>query len=168
MIDCPACGYRTLPGGRFCTHCGSYLLGSAPTLTTVAPVKSAPYDGRLHEPEAAEVAGLPPGNALLVVRNHEPGNRFLLDDDVVRVGRHPDSDIFLDDITVSRQHAELRRGGAGWTVADQGRLNGTYVNRDRVDMAALHYGDEIQIGKYRLLFFAGGAAADPMRSSCGP
>jgi pSer/pThr/pTyr-binding forkhead associated (FHA) protein len=53
-------------------------------------------------------------------------------------------------------------------VADQGRLNGTYVNRDRVDMAALHYGDEIQIGKYRLLFFAGGAAADPMRSSCGP
>ena len=158
MIGCPSCGHRNLPGGRFCTNCGRYLLGSAPTLTTAAPVKSAAYDRRLHDSDAAAVAALPPGNALLVVRSHEPGNRFLLDDDVVSVGRRPDSDIFLDDITVSRQHAELRRGRAGWTVADQGSLNGTYVNRDRVDVATLYDGDEIQIGKYRLLFFAGSAA----------
>jgi pSer/pThr/pTyr-binding forkhead associated (FHA) protein len=87
----------------------------------------------------------------------------LLDADVTTAGRHPDSDIFLDDITVSRHHAEFRRTGAGFTLRDMGSLNGTYVNRSRIDEAALVGGDEVQIGKYRLLFLvpapeAGGAA----------
>jgi len=93
------------------------------------------------------------GTALLVV-SHGPnaGSRFLLDADTVTVGRHPGSEIFLDDITVSRRHAEFRREADGFRVADVGSLNGTYVNRQRVDDALLMGGDEVQIGKYRLTF----------------
>ena len=73
----------------------------------------------------------------------------------VGAGRHPDSEIFLDDVTVSRRHAEFRRAGAGYTVSDVGSLNGTYVNRDRIDTVQLTDSDEVQIGKYRLVFFSG-------------
>jgi len=93
---------------------------------------------------------------LLVQRGPDAGARFLLDTDVVTVGRHPDSDIFLDDISVSRRHATFTRGGSGYVVADLGSLNGSYVNRDRIDSdVALTGGDEVQIGKYRLIYFAG-------------
>jgi hypothetical protein len=103
--------------------------------------------------EAPALDSLAPGSALLVVsRGPNAGSRFLLDADVVTVGRHPDSEIFLDDITVSRRHAEFRRGGNGYSVVDVGSLNGTYVNRERVDQAGLAGGDEVQIGKYRLVF----------------
>ena len=103
------------------------------------------------------VAGsLPPGMALLVVRRGpNAGARFLLDHDVTTSGRHPDSDIFLDDVTVSRRHAEFHRGPAGFTVRDVGSLNGTYVNRERVESATLSNTDEVQIGKFRLVFIAG-------------
>jgi FHA domain-containing protein len=102
------------------------------------------------------VANLPPVLALLVVRRGpNAGARFLLDHDVTTSGRHPDSDIFLDDVTVSRRHAEFHRGGSGFTVRDVGSLNGTYVNRERVESATLSNGDEVQIGKFRLVFIAG-------------
>ena len=106
---------------------------------------------------AGRVAGsLPPGMALLVVRRGpNAGARFLLDRDVTTSGRHPDSDIFLDDVTVSRRHAEFHRGSGGFTVRDVGSLNGTYVNRERVESATLSNGDEVQIGKFRLVFIAG-------------
>jgi pSer/pThr/pTyr-binding forkhead associated (FHA) protein len=78
-----------------------------------------------------------------------------MDADVTHIGRHPDSDIFLDDITVSRRHAELRRGAEGFALHDVGSLNGTYVNRERVEQADLHSGDEIQIGKFKLVFLTG-------------
>jgi pSer/pThr/pTyr-binding forkhead associated (FHA) protein len=105
----------------------------------------------------ARVAGsLPPGTALLVVRRGpNAGARFLLDHDVTTSGRHPDSDIFLDDVTVSRRHAEFHRDGATFTVRDVGSLNGTYVNRERVEAATLASGDEVQIGKFRLVLIAG-------------
>jgi hypothetical protein len=105
----------------------------------------------------ARVAGsLPPGMALLVVRRGpNAGARFLLDHDVTTSGRHPDSDIFLDDVTVSRRHAEFHRGPTGFTVRDVGSLNGTYVNRERVESATLSNSDEVQIGKFRLVFIAG-------------
>jgi pSer/pThr/pTyr-binding forkhead associated (FHA) protein len=105
----------------------------------------------------SRVAGsLPPGMALLVVRRGpNAGARFLLDHDVTTSGRHPDSDIFLDDVTVSRRHAEFHRGGTGFTVRDVGSLNGTYVNRERVESSSLSNGDEVQIGKFRLVFIAG-------------
>lgn len=99
---------------------------------------------------------LPPGMALLVVRRGpNAGARFLLDHDVTTSGRHPDSDIFLDDVTVSRRHAEFHRGPNGFTVRDVGSLNGTYVNRERVESATLSNSDEVQIGKFRLVFIAG-------------
>ena len=102
------------------------------------------------------VEGLPEGQALLVVkRGPNAGSRFLLDQDTTSAGRHPDSDIFLDDVTVSRRHAEFSKDGDSFTVVDVGSLNGTYVNREPVDSAKLSNGDEVQIGKFRLVFLTG-------------
>ncbi len=104
---------------------------------------------------------LPPGTALLAVRRGpNAGARFLLDHDVTTSGRHPDSDIFLDDVTVSRRHAEFHRERATFTVRDVGSLNGTYVNRERVESATLSSGDEVQIGKFRLVFVTGPRAEE--------
>lgn len=97
---------------------------------------------------------LPAGAALLVVkRGPNAGSRFLLDQEATSAGRHPDSDIFLDDVTVSRRHAEFRAVEGGFTVVDVGSLNGTYVNREPVDASPLSHGDEVQIGKFRLVFY---------------
>jgi pSer/pThr/pTyr-binding forkhead associated (FHA) protein len=102
------------------------------------------------------VEGLPAGSALLVVkRGPNAGSRFQLDKDLVSAGRHPDSDIFLDDVSVSRRHAEFRRAGDGFEVVDVGSLNGTYVNREPIESSPLAGGDEIQIGKFRLVFLTG-------------
>jgi pSer/pThr/pTyr-binding forkhead associated (FHA) protein len=109
----------------------------------------------LTKADLATVEALRPGTALLVVlRGPNTGARFLLDDDEVMSGRHPDSDIFLDDVTVSRKHAIFRRTSGGFVVRDVGSLNGTYVNRELVDEATLATGDEVQIGKFRLVFYA--------------
>lgn len=97
------------------------------------------------------------GEAVLVVqRGMGEGASYLLVGDVVTAGREPDSDLFLDDVTVSRQHAELRRMTGGWLLRDVGSLNGTYVNRQRIEEAALAPGDEVQIGKYRFAYLVGG------------
>ncbi|MGL5929368.1 MAG: FHA domain-containing protein [Dermatophilaceae bacterium] len=109
----------------------------------------------LTKADLATVEALRPGTALLVVlRGPNTGARFLLDDDEVTSGRHPESDIFLDDVTVSRKHAVFRRGADSYVVRDIGSLNGTYVNRRLVDEVALTTGDEVQIGKFRLVFYA--------------
>jgi pSer/pThr/pTyr-binding forkhead associated (FHA) protein len=101
--------------------------------------------------------GLPAGVGLLVVRRGpNEGSTFRLDAEATTVGRHPDSDIFLDDITVSRRHVRITRTGVTFELSDVGSLNGTYVNRQRVDRAPLHHGDEIQIGRFRLSFVEGG------------
>ena len=111
--------------------------------------------------DVAAVENLPAGSAMLLVqRGPDAGARFLLDTDVVTVGRHPDSDIFLDDISVSRRHATFTRSDSGYVVSDLGSLNGSYVNRDRIDSdVTLTGGDEVQIGKYRLIYFAGSLKA---------
>lgn len=108
------------------------------------------------EDEIALAAGdLAAGDAVLVVRRGpNVGERFSLDSPVTRAGRHPDSDIFLDDITVSRRHAEVHAVDGGYTLRDTGSLNGTYLNRERIDDAPLASGDEVQIGKYRLIFLS--------------
>ena len=119
---------------------------------------SAEIEIALSKADQATVDALRPGTALLVVlRGPNTGARFLLDDDEVNSGRHPDSDIFLDDVTVSRKHANFRREGNTFVVRDVGSLNGTYVNRERIDEATLQTGDEVQIGKFRLVFYAGRA-----------
>ena len=115
----------------------------------------APEGGRLSAEDQATIEALRPGTALLVVlRGPNSGARFLLDDSEVVAGRHPDSDIFLDDVTVSRKHAVFVQHASGYAVRDAGSLNGTYVNRHLVDEAALHTGDEVQVGKFRLVFYA--------------
>ena len=107
--------------------------------------------------------GLPTGSALLVVkRGPNAGSRFLLDQATTSAGRHPDSDIFLDDVTVSRRHAEFRLDGSEFQVVDVGSLNGTYVNREPVDSASLANGDEVQIGKFRLVFLIGPKQSDDL------
>ena len=109
----------------------------------------------LSDEERAAVDALPSGNALLIVkRGPNQGARFLLDSDVTTVGRHPNADIFLDDVTVSRRHAEFKRSGKTFSVSDLASLNGTQYEGDRVESAELVNGSEVQIGKYHLTFFA--------------
>ncbi|MFB7927471.1 FHA domain-containing protein [Streptomyces sp. NPDC056039] len=170
-LVCTRCGNRNAENSRFCSNCGAPLRpGATPerpseTTSTISISGLEAYDAEATgqtptptlSPEAqAAVDALPLGSALLVVRRGpNSGSRFLLDGDLTTAGRHPQSDIFLDDVTVSRRHVEFRRGQDGsFTVADVGSLNGTYVNRERIDQVAVSNGDEVQIGKYRLVFYA--------------
>jgi pSer/pThr/pTyr-binding forkhead associated (FHA) protein len=167
---CTRCGNRNPQSSRFCNNCGAPLrAGVAPeraseTTSTISISGLEAYDSEVTgqtqlpslSPEAqAAVEALPMGSALLVVRRGpNSGSRFLLDGELTTAGRHPQSDIFLDDVTVSRRHVEFRRGPDGsFSVADVGSLNGTYVNRERIDSVYLANGDEVQIGKYRLVFY---------------
>lgn len=109
----------------------------------------------LSSDEENAVSSLPSGSALLIVkRGAGIGSRFLLDADSTLAGRHPDADILLDDVTVSRKHAEFTRNVNRFAVADLGSMNGLYVNGSQIDSTSLSNGDEIQIGKYRMTFFA--------------
>ncbi|WP_432084910.1 FHA domain-containing protein [Streptomyces sp. bgisy095] len=169
MPVCTRCGHRNAADSRFCSHCGTPLRGgiaperASETTSTISISGLEAYDAEVTgqtalpslSPEAlAAVEALPPGSALLVVRRGpNSGSRFLLDGELTTAGRHPQSDIFLDDVTVSRRHVEFRRGQDGsFTVSDVGSLNGTYVNREPIDSVVLSNGDEVQIGKYRLVF----------------
>ncbi|MDQ0989700.1 pSer/pThr/pTyr-binding forkhead associated (FHA) protein [Streptomyces sp. V3I7] len=170
-LVCSRCGNSNAENARFCSHCGAPLRAGAgaerpsETTSTISISGIEAYDSEVTgqtpapmlSPEAqAAVDALPSGSALLVVRRGpNSGSRFLLDGDLTTAGRHPQSDIFLDDVTVSRSHVEFRRAEDGsFTVADVGSLNGTYVNRERIDQVPLSNGDEVQIGKYRLVFYA--------------
>lgn len=114
-----------------------------------------PFGSELSEVEQQAIAALPSGSALLLVRSGAlAGARYLLDREVTTVGRHPEADIFFDDVTVSRRHAEITRNGNVFEITDQRSLNGTYVNGERVDRAALATGHELRIGKFRVNFFA--------------
>jgi pSer/pThr/pTyr-binding forkhead associated (FHA) protein len=142
---------------------------TSPETTTIGlPPQAAASELERHltREEQASVAALPDGSALLIAHSGpNSGARFLLDEDVTKAGRHPNADIFLDDVTVSRQHAEFRRSGDGFMVADTGSLNGTYVNNDRVDGVALRNGNEVQIGKFRLTFYAARGVSAPAAQS---
>lgn len=113
-----------------------------------------PFGSELADAELDAIDALPSGAALLLVRSGPTaGARYLLDSDVTTVGRHPEADIFFDDVTVSRRHAEITRSGTSFELVDQRSLNGTYVNGERVDRAALTNGAEVRVGKFRLNFF---------------
>ena len=152
-IGCPQCGHQNPLNANFCSSCGADLERGPDhntTATVIVPIESQVEEVRV------ELDDLPPGVGMLVVtRGPNSGSRFALDEPLVTAGRHPDSVIFLDDITVSRRHAEVRKSDAGYRVADVGSLNGTYLNRQRVEEAELHDGDELQIGTFKLLFLAG-------------
>ena len=168
---CTQCGQQNPDGSRFCARCGAALPTppvSAPSpVDTTSTISLSAIEGALEQGEAPPPADpafeeqLPAGTALLVVkRGPNAGSRFLLDADVTTAGRHPESDIFLDDVTVSRRHADFVREGTGFLVRDVGSLNGTYLDRQRIDSAGLANGDEVQIGKYRLVFLTGPRRGD--------
>ena len=129
-----------------------------PTATSVFGITPVPDDSEetpvvLSARDREAVSALPAGSALLIVqRGPNTGARFLLDPNVTNAGRSPKADIFLDDVTVSRKHCQFIADNGGHIVRDSGSLNGTYVNRERVDQACLSAGDEVQIGKYRLTY----------------
>ncbi len=153
VVTCPQCGHQNPLGANFCSSCGRDLEVGDDHGTTASVL--VPIDTPDEQLEI-ELDELPPGVGMLVVtRGPNSGSRFALDEPVVTAGRHPDSVIFLDDITVSRRHAEIRQVPGGYQVADVGSLNGTYLNRERVEEAPLADGDELQIGTFKLLFLAG-------------
>ena len=166
-VFCTQCGQQNPDDSRFCTRCGAPLTipggagggaGGAEQTSTIsmAGLESVEEAERELQAEVGTDA-LPRGTGLLVVkRGPNAGSRFLLDKDVTTAGRHPESDIFLDDVTVSRRHAEFVRADDTFSVRDVGSLNGTYLNRERIDDAPLSNGDEVQIGKFRLVYFTSG------------
>jgi pSer/pThr/pTyr-binding forkhead associated (FHA) protein len=157
-VFCNQCGHRNPPGSNFCSSCGAALNLSEVEDTTMTHVVTPAEEREREADDDLKVSpdDLEAGAAVLVVRKGpNEGSTYALDAEVTRAGRHPDSDIFLDDITVSRRHAEIVRRADGFHVVDVGSLNGTYVNRDRVEEAKLGNGDELQIGKFKLVFFTG-------------
>jgi hypothetical protein len=150
---CPECGFANDEGANYCQRCGAFLVQSeSPSGPTTASYKVG-ENGELEEVELGEVVAR---GAALVIRSGggRAGETFSLDGDRLTVGRRPDSDIFLDDVTVSRDHAIVVRRGSEFFLDDCGSLNGTYVNRRRIESHRLTDGDELQIGKYKLAFFS--------------
>lgn len=170
---CTQCGQQNADGSRFCARCGTPVAaptpgpaaapGADPTVTSTLSLGQLAEESGSHEgSEGGTPGGVPAGAVLLVVqRGPNAGARYLLDPReraTTSAGRHPDSDVFLDDVTVSRRHAEFRWETGRLLVRDVGSLNGTYVNRARIEQVALTGGDEVQIGKYRFLVVPGGTA----------
>lgn len=155
-VFCNNCGHRNPLGANFCSSCGAILETVAPENTTITFHPTSPADP-VDDELTVDLDDVPHDVGMLVVkRGSKAGSRFALEAWRTTVGRHPESDIFLDDITVSRHHAELRRSDDGtYSVCDTGSLNGTYLNRERIENAALANGDEVQIGKFKLVFFQG-------------
>lgn len=152
---CARCGHENPGDARFCSSCGAPLSATNTDETTLT-LSAVEAESETDELERY-LDGLPAGVGLLVVRQGpEAGSSYRLDQPATAIGRHPDSDVFLDDITVSRRHVAINRDDQGFVLRDAGSLNGTYVNRKRVDEARLHHADEVQIGRYRLTVVVGG------------
>ena len=142
------------PGGNFCQKCGAHLGADSEQGDQTTITYKVGETGELQPVDVEEVAA---NGGALVIRSGggRAGESFSIEGERMTIGRSPDAGVFLDDVTVSRRHVEFRRGADGsFTVADVGSLNGTYVNRERIDQVALNNGDEVQIGKYRLVFYA--------------
>src|SRR5664279_5953633 len=140
---CSKCGSVNKPDANFCSVCGAPLTRAEAYTETHLAV------------DLGDEGEVP---LLVVVRGANVGSRFALTAPLTTIGRHPESDVFLDDVTVSRRHAEVRRTAEGFEVADIGSLNGTYVNREPIEVSSLSNGDEVQIGKFRLVFLSGDQA----------
>ena len=154
-VFCHNCGHRNPEGVNFCSSCGHPLVADGDDAT----ITLRPEDAETSEDSSdVTLVAVPRGSGVLVVtRGPNVGARYLLGQHVVKAGRHPESDIFLDDITVSRRHVEIRPAEDGsYALRDVGSLNGTYVNRERIDEATLAPGDEVQIGKFKLVYLVAG------------
>lgn len=150
---CPECGFTNGEGANYCQRCGAFLAQSEPPAGTTTATYRVGETGELEEIRLDE---LPGGVATLVIRagGGRAGESFPLQADRLTVGRRPDADIFLDDVTVSRDHALLVKRGGSYFLDDCGSLNGTYVNRRRIESHKLTDGDELQIGKYKLAYLS--------------
>ena len=151
-VHCPECSFVNADGANYCQKCGAYLGGSA---EPERDATTATYRiGETGEIEPIEMEDVVASGAGLVIRagGGRVGETFRLEGDRLAIGRRPESDIFLDDVTVSRDHAVLVRRGSDYWLDDCGSLNGTYVNRQRVESHRLEDGDELQIGKYKLSY----------------
>jgi pSer/pThr/pTyr-binding forkhead associated (FHA) protein len=151
-VFCTRCGHRNRDDARFCAECGAPL--QEDSTVSLVPIEGEDEDASEFPFPEDE---LEPGQALVQVkRGPNAGSTFLLDADASSVGRNTDSDVFLDDVTVSRKHATFERRGGEWFVRDAGSLNGTYVNGEQVDETKLADGDLVQIGRFKLTFFQAG------------
>jgi pSer/pThr/pTyr-binding forkhead associated (FHA) protein len=153
-VFCNKCGHRNPPESGFCSACGTALDTISDHTITLAKVDPLLEAVGPADDVQFSFGDLPSDGGVLIVRSgSQAGETFLLASPLTRLGRHPDSEIMLDDITVSRRHADVERAADGYNVRDAGSLNGTYVNQQRIDEARLRQGDELQVGKFRLVFF---------------
>jgi len=152
-LHCPECGFSNSEGANYCQRCGAFLAQSDPPPGATTATYKVGETGELEEIPLEDVVAR---GAALVIRagGGRAGESFPLEGERLTVGRRPDSDIFLDDVTVSRDHALIVRRGSDHYLDDCGSLNGTYVNRRRIESHRLTDGDELQIGKYKLTFFS--------------
>ena len=151
---CPECGFANAEGANYCQKCGAFL---APHTEVAKDASTATYRvGETGELIPVELDAVVAHGAALVIRSGggRVGESFPLEGERVSIGRRPDSDVFLDDVTVSRDHALIVRRGGDWHLDDLGSLNGTYVNRHRIETHRLEDGDELQVGKYKLTFLS--------------
>ena len=154
-MGCRRCGHDNEDGAQYCSACGTPLDVDEDTTAALALVE----DRESLSADLGEVLdALPEGLGMLVVRRGpNAGSTFVLEGDETTLGRHPDSDVFLDDVTVSRRHATVRRVDGGYAVDDAGSLNGTYVDHERVETASLRDMQEVQVGRFVLTFVIGAA-----------
>ncbi len=151
-VHCTECGFLNSEGANYCQRCGALL--ERPSEGASDPITATYRIDETGELVPVEIPEVTANGPALVIRagGGREGESFAVDGERMSVGRRPDSDVFLDDVTVSRDHALLIRRGDGWHLDDLGSLNGTYVNRQRIESQRLEEGDELQIGKYKLTF----------------
>jgi pSer/pThr/pTyr-binding forkhead associated (FHA) protein len=152
-VYCPECGFQNPESANYCSKCGALLTKDEPVETTMQFTPDE--EGELDSAQGPEDAGIK--GPALVVRSGggRAGETFVPETERTTIGRSPDCEIFLDDVTVSRKHALLVRTPEGFRIEDQGSLNGTFLNRRRIETGELSDGDEVQVGKYRLTFRSG-------------
>ena len=151
-VFCNNCGHRNSAGSNFCSSCGQPLQHVADDSSTI----TFSLDQQTGEEIQVELADVGPGGVLVATRGPNAGSEFALEHVITTAGRHPESDIFLDDVTVSRRHVEVERTPEGYVVRDVGSLNGTYVNQSIIESdTPLANGDELQVGRFKLIYVAG-------------
>jgi len=152
---CPECGFVVTDGANYCQKCGAFL-GTGEQGRDDVTTATYVIDDQTGELKPVDVGDVAAGGGALVIRSGggRVGQSFPLSGERVTIGRSPDADVFLDDVTVSRDHAVLVHRGGAWFLDDSGSLNGTYVNRSRIDSHRLADGDELQVGKYKLTYLA--------------